>query len=86
MSRPDIKWIYNLLGSNPNITWDIVQANPSGINGSGWNYNWLSANPNIASGAGWDIVRDNPDKPWNYSYLSQNEMYKYFKVQDYIFK
>ena len=26
-----------MLSNNPNITWDIVQANPDNI----WNYEWL---------------------------------------------
>jgi hypothetical protein len=35
------RWIY--LSSNPNITWDIVEANPD----KPWNWGGLSKNPNI---------------------------------------
>ena len=45
---------------NPNITWDIVQANPDKPQNSD--------TPNIT----WDIICDNPDKPWNYDWLSDN--------------
>jgi hypothetical protein len=52
------------LSRNPNITWEIVQANPD----KPWDFVWLSANPNIT----WEIVQSNPDKPWNYDALSTN--------------
>ncbi|NDE18139.1 hypothetical protein EBZ80_24790 [bacterium] len=47
---------------NPNITWEIVAANPE----KPWNWYWLSRNPNIT----WEIVAANPDKPWSWQWLS----------------
>jgi hypothetical protein len=55
-----------LLSANPNITWDIVQANPD----KPWNFEWLSENPNIT----WDIIKDNPNKRWSFYSLSANKM------------
>jgi len=52
------------LSQNPNITWEIVQANPD----KDWNYGFLSENPNIT----WDIIKANPDKGWSYFWLSAN--------------
>ena len=48
------EWNYRALSANPNITWDIVLANPD----KAWDYNCLSQNPNIT----WDIVSAHPDK------------------------
>jgi hypothetical protein len=53
-----------MLSKNPNITWEIVQANPD----KPWCFFWLSKNPNIT----WEIVQANPDKPWNFKMLSKN--------------
>ena len=53
-----------MLSHNPNITWEIVQANQD----KPWNYGYLSYNPNIT----WEIVKANQDKPWNYRDLSEN--------------
>ena len=64
LDHPNICWSYSWLSDSPNITWDIVQANPDKL----WNYVGLSGNPSIT----WDIVRSNPDKPWNYRGLSEN--------------
>jgi hypothetical protein len=55
---------FDMLSRNPNITWDIIQANLD----KPWNFEWLSKNPNIT----WEIVQANPDKHWSYSMLSQN--------------
>jgi uncharacterized protein len=52
------------LSANPNITWEIVQANPQ----KRWDYGILSENPNIT----WEIVQANPEKSWRYDYLSKN--------------
>lgn len=60
----DWDWIYQDLSRNPNVTWEIVQAN-SKIR---WNYSFLSLNPNITR----KIVCANPDKPWNYYVLGKN--------------
>ena len=47
-----------MLSENPNITWEIIQANPD----KEWNWYLLSGNPNIT----WDIVEANPDNPWDW--------------------
>jgi len=62
--NPLVPWNYSGLSSNPNITWEIVQADPK----KRWNYKFLSSNPNIT----WSIVQANPDKPWDYCNLSKN--------------
>ena len=53
-----------ILGSNPNITWEIVQNNPQ----IPWNHNYLSQNPNIT----WEIIQNNPQIRWNYGRLSEH--------------
>ena len=58
------KYSLDELSSNPNITWEIVQANPNIL----WDYDFLSMNPNIT----WEIVQANQDKKWYYNWLSQN--------------
>ena len=58
------EWHWWCLSINPNITWDIVQANPN----KPWDWRCLSWNPNIT----WDIVQANPDKPWRWMSLSSN--------------
>ena len=57
-----IGWEY--LSSNPNITWDIVEAYPD----KPWSWSALSINPNIT----WEIVEAYPDKPWSWIWLSKN--------------
>ena len=54
---------------NPNITWEIVQANPD----MPWNWRGLSANPNITPG----IVQANLHKDWDWCKLSNNKFSKY---------
>jgi hypothetical protein len=70
------------LSQNPNITWDIVKANPD----RPWDYSSLSKNPNIT----WDIVESNLDKLWNYNWLTKNKMSKHPHFQNqqlsYVFK
>ena len=56
--------LYQCLSLNPNITWEIVQANSD----KPWDYTSLSKNPNIT----WEIVQVNRDKPWSYHFLSSN--------------
>ena len=55
---------WNTISRNRDITWEIVQANPS----KRWCYSGLSENPNIT----WEIVQANPDKRWSYIGLSYN--------------
>ena len=52
------------MACNPNITWEIIQANLD----KPWDWNWISDNPNIT----WEIIQQNPDKPWDWSMISQN--------------
>ena len=49
------------LSKHPDVTWDIICANPD--------YQWaVSHNPNIT----WDIIQANPDKPWNWYEISRH--------------
>ena len=48
-ANPQIRWLYNALSINPNITWEIVKANQD----KNWSYFNLSSNPNIT----WDIIQ-----------------------------
>ena len=50
------------LSENPNITWEIVEANPD----IPWDWYGLSRNPNITM----DIVEANPDKSWDWNWLN----------------
>ena len=61
-------WSWYNLSSNPNVTWEIVEANPD----KRWNWNCLSRNPSIT----WEIVEASPDKPWDWGSLSQNKFTK----------
>ena len=53
-------WAY--ISSHPNITWDIIKANP----GYQWDWYAISSHPNIT----WDIIQANPDSPWNWRKLA----------------
>ena len=66
--------------ANPNITWEIVQANPN----LRWDYYRLSQNPNITG----EIVLANPNKPWDYVELSRNTMKKWRNkyIKDYLYE
>ena len=64
----DKPWNFYYLSKNPNITWDIVEANPDKL----WNWYGLSKNPNIT----WDIVEANHDKDWNWFRISYNTFQK----------
>jgi len=75
---PDKKWDHMRLLENPNITWEIVQANLD----KDWNYIFLSKNPNIT----WDIVQANPQIKWDYFGLSQNPNITWEIVRDNIDK
>jgi hypothetical protein len=73
LNDPKCKWDWCLLGENPMITWDIVEAYPD----KPWNWRVLSRNPNIT----WDIVQANPNKPWNWLGLSMNPSITWDVVQ-----
>jgi hypothetical protein len=57
-------YLFEAISQNPNITWEIVEANPEWP----WDYPWLSGNPNIT----WEIVQANPDKNWCFEQLGTN--------------
>jgi hypothetical protein len=75
------------LSKNPNITWEIVEANPfpnPDDDENTWHFGFLSENPNIT----WEIVEQHPEhedynyegddfidaeiQSWNYDALSEN--------------
>ena len=74
----DKPWNFNILSSNPNITWETVIDNPDYVivptnrnirnQNKRLNYIGLSENPNVT----WDIIIANQNKPWNYTNLSRN--------------
>ena len=51
------------ISSNPNITYQLIDANPN----KSWDWFWISKNPNIT----WDIIINNLDKPWDWDYIYQ---------------
>lgn len=52
-------WDWNALTMNKNITWDIIQENPT----RPWKLQQFSNNENV----NWDIVINNPDVKWDYN-------------------
>ena len=46
LDNPNKRWNYNVLSSNSNITWDVIQANKLNIK---WNDEGICRNPNIRS-------------------------------------
>jgi hypothetical protein len=52
------------ISSNPNITWNIINANLH----ESWNWCMVTINPNITM----KIINDNPDKPWNKCNIYKN--------------
>jgi len=64
-----IKWEFDILSMNENITWDILKNNPN----IPWDMNCMSINPNIT----FDIVENNLDKKWSWYFLSQNPSITY---------
>jgi len=52
------------MSCNPNITWDIIQANHK----KPWDWYYISRHPTIT----WDIIQQNPGKPWNWNAISYN--------------
>ena len=92
LKYPEKDWNWWVLSKNPNITWEIVQANPH----RKWNWYRLSANPNIAleivqanshrkwnwyrlsanPNNTWEIIYNNPNEPWEWSELSDKNSEK----------
>ena len=64
----DKPWDWEILSSNPNITWDIVEATPD----KQWDWFALSENPNITI----EIIQQIPDKYWSWGALSRNNFEK----------
>jgi len=78
------KMNWSELSCNPNITWEIIEANPevgcllswdADYSSEGcdsymcdWDWDAVSHNPNIT----WENVQMNPNKPWNWEYLSRS--------------
>src|SRR5271154_2860660 len=61
---PDKPRNWHFIGSNPNITWEIITNNPN----IPWDWYEIGNNPNIT----WEIITDNPDKRWDWYYISRN--------------
>jgi hypothetical protein len=53
-----------MVSLNPNITWDIIAANPE----YQWDWKYISQNPNITM----DIITPNKNIAWDYTYMSDN--------------
>ena len=64
LQNPNIPWNWWTLSSNPNITWNIIQAFPD----KKWDWYSVSCNENITL----EIVTANPDKPWSSNGLTYN--------------
>lgn len=56
LKHPKKNWNWEAISSNPNITWEIVQAYPK----KKWDYTSLATNPNIT----WEIIQAHPEMPW----------------------
>ena len=83
------KWNYRGLSLNPDVTWEVIQANLE----KPWEWSILSCHLGITWEAvnahsdkpwswndisrnpsiTWEIVKANPDKPWKWYYLSMNK-------------
>uniref|UniRef100_A0A6C0AFA5 Uncharacterized protein n=1 Tax=viral metagenome TaxID=1070528 RepID=A0A6C0AFA5_9ZZZZ len=55
-----IRWRYDEICKNKNITWDIVLKIDFP-----WDFRVLTGNKNIT----WEIIKNNPDKPWDYKFI-----------------
>ena len=99
-SNPEKPWDWNMLSSNPNITWDIVQKNLD----KSWNWSSLSININIT----WDIIKShpeirwkfvsfnpnittdiilkNPDRKWDWDYVRENETEIRFCIENFFYE
>jgi hypothetical protein len=47
-----------MISRNPNINWEIMEANPD----KPWDWYGISSNPNITM----EIIQNNLDKPWDW--------------------
>ena len=56
----DKEWSWSDISSNPNITMDIIEANPD--KPWIWSSMGISSNPNLTM----DFINANSDKPWNW--------------------
>jgi hypothetical protein len=52
------------VSGNPNITWEIIQANPN----HPWCRDYVSSNPNITR----EIIHAHPEIPWNWVFIFCN--------------
>ena len=57
-------WNWKRISSNPNITWDIIKANPD----KPWDWHGISLNPSITL----DIITSNPGNHWDWESISNN--------------
>jgi hypothetical protein len=53
--NPNKKWDWEFISSNPNITWEIIEANLD----LPWSWDYISQNPNITM----EIIETNLDEP-----------------------
>ena len=63
-NNQNIKWDWDRISRNSNLTWEIVCDNPD----KPWNWYALSSHSNIT----WNIIQSNPDKPWDWRHISSN--------------
>ena len=70
----DRAWDFCELSENPNVTWEIVKANPQ----IPWNFSYLSRNANIT----WEIITENPNEDWDIDYLIENPNITWEIVRD----
>ena len=65
--RDKLNWFE--ITRNPNITWEIIQANPN----EDWDWDYVSMNPNIT----WEIIQANHNEKWNWLSIAQNIFQKH---------
>ncbi len=63
ITKPDTSWWW--ISKCPEITWDIINANPS----MPWNWHGVSCNQNITI----DVIKNNPTRPWCWGAISENK-------------
>ena len=96
--HPEQPWNYKSMCSNPNVTWELIQANFVLLN----YYSEMCRNPNIT----WDIIQtfpqttdifyyasrnpnitldifnQYPDKPWDYGKLAGNSNFTFYEMKN----